>query len=407
MSESSALRELRQLRRDRTGQAFRLPINRRRQSVIPGKCYQPPIIKALNSASSSNYSKCDSSTSTGNSSRSNSSVSQILYNSSVKFLSNYSKRRSKRKDCEGEESLSLSLLSPNNRYNLEEEDANFGREENGLYPYRSPSFRKRLRRILDEEEEEQSLKSLFFCTKKSRRTLSDIIKDDHSVEENANNNFCSFSCYKERITKRKILLYIFLSLFTTLISSEISFKSYIYESNHNLKQRRNRLDVIIDNQTIMEREIEQRIELLNSLRNLTTPYNPRNETSFFLDVPLTGSEIIKKSISKCYNLTMACELGLRQPNFDEDTLGVFKSKIDGSYFGDYVNVDLSSLEGIKRAKKLGLIESQYADVISMELLYENGKIYDVDQGYGGRLFMVFAHPISRAIGYYFKSNVTW
>ena len=162
-------------------------------------------------------------------------------------------------------------------------------------------------------------------------------------------------------------------------------------------------------------ETEERMSLLSSFSNLTVPYDSQREIPFFLDLKLTGATLVKRSISECFNLTMACELGLRQPNYQESELSIFPSLYDG-YMGTYVNVDLSSRKGIQRAKDFNLTSSSLADVISMDSLYEGSRLFAREPGVDhddaemikGRLFTIFAHPISRTIGYYhYLKQATW
>ncbi|EJK69410.1 hypothetical protein THAOC_09336 [Thalassiosira oceanica] len=98
---------------------------------------------------------------------------------------------------------------------------------------------------------------------------------------------------------------------------------------------------------------------LSHLTNLTYPYDPAAETPYFWDVHFTGESVVESIMSDCRGLVTACELGLRQPNFDEGRLGVFELR-----GARYVNVDVASAEGIERARRLGLAGSGLADVVT-------------------------------------------
>jgi len=57
---------------------------------------------------------------------------------------------------------------------------------------------------------------------------------------------------------------------------------------------------------------------LSHLTNLTNMYNPRIETPYFWDVHFSGESIAEHVFSSCYGLILACEFGLRQPDYNEE-----------------------------------------------------------------------------------------
>ncbi len=149
------------------------------------------------------------------------------------------------------------------------------------------------------------------------------------------------------------------------------------------------------------------LEYIKPLQDLTKPYNASIETPFFLDIPLTGSSVVKLSMSKCQSLTLGCELGLQQPNYNEDKLSTFVSTRRG-YNATYVNVDTSTKAGLKRASKLDLLSHNMIDVISISSLYDSSIIFDSEQEYPARMFAIFAHPMDRSIAYYhYIKKATW
>lgn len=149
------------------------------------------------------------------------------------------------------------------------------------------------------------------------------------------------------------------------------------------------------------------LEYITPLQDLTKPYNASIETPFFLDIPLTGSSVVKLSMSKCQSLTLACELGLQQPNYNEDKLSTFVSTRRG-YNATYVNVDTSTKVGLTRASKLDLLSHDMVDVISISSLYDSSIIFDSEQEHPARMFAIFAHPMDRTIAYYhYIKKATW
>ena len=275
-----------------------------------------------------------------------------------------------------------------------------GRTKNDHCPFRNPLFQKRYARLIQDEEnsidpadEYEGILGLFVAKHILRKIM-------------------------------KCLTILFLTVcFTVFLSMNGDLYSIF---NRNIPQHDAKYQSQMNiNHTLVQ--INDRINLLDSFSNLTTSYDEMKETPFFLDIKLTGSIIVKRTISKCFQLSMACELGLRQPNYKEEELALFSSVHQG-YTGLYVNVDVSTKKGIQRAKNLNLTQSHLADVISMDMLYEGNNLFKMKRSDNvgsidyakiganteasyeskGRLFTVFAHPISRAVAYYhYIKEATW
>ena len=70
----------------------------------------------------------------------------------------------------------------------------------------------------------------------------------------------------------------------------------------------------------------------------------------------------------------------------------------GQYPSSVVNVDTTHVQGLKRAKDLGLVESEIADLIVVRDLFEANEIFDPT--HRGRVFSVFRHPVDCALSTY-------
>ena len=57
---------------------------------------------------------------------------------------------------------------------------------------------------------------------------------------------------------------------------------------------------------------------LQHLSNLTMPYNPTIEVPYFWDPHFSGESVAEHVFSSCHGLRMACEFGLRQPDYNEE-----------------------------------------------------------------------------------------
>jgi len=421
MKANSALREIRRLRRDRTG------IPRQPQQR------QPAASRSRSSLSSSSITSMSTS-STRSSDSTKSSLSQRIKNSPSSIGESNRRRRFFNEDCEGEESMTRSLLNPRNWSRFsgsddgQDEEANrdkIDREQNESieshyhFSYRRPMFRKRWNRILGggDDEESHLFSNMSITTRGRSNRFRDILRETDRPDY--------IPCVPRfKSSLRRFMNYLTMILLISSVVSLMSTTQYSRAVNRQHLTTASDEEKSLDNRTILERQIVEGVAQLDIFRNLTDSYNPMNDTAFFVDVPLTGSGAIKKIMSKCYDLTLACEVGMRQPNYDKDRLGVFDAKIydeshmgifkptliDQSYNGTFVNVDLSSDKGIKRASELNLMKSRLSDVVSMnsDILYESKQLFGSNGGSKGRMFVMFAEPIHRAVGYYhFTSNATW
>ena len=148
------------------------------------------------------------------------------------------------------------------------------------------------------------------------------------------------------------------------------------------------------------------MQLLAPFSNLTLSYEKvSDETPFFLDLPLSGSSSIKEAFSKCYGLVQACELGLRQPYFNEAAIETFEVHHD-DYNSTFVNVDTKSPDGIERASRLNLTATQLSEVIISPHLFSILPLFNMS--HPGRMFSLFIHPIDRAVAFkHYIGEATW
>ncbi|KAL9183168.1 hypothetical protein ACHAXT_004955 [Thalassiosira profunda] len=93
----------------------------------------------------------------------------------------------------------------------------------------------------------------------------------------------------------------------------------------------------------------------------------------------------------------------RQRRLEQNALRVVTAE-DGR---KYVNVDVTTPEGIARASQLGFASSQLADVMFTPLLIESADAL-LGQHRKGRLFALFRHPINRVVSiFYYLQNAMW
>jgi len=74
----------------------------------------------------------------------------------------------------------------------------------------------------------------------------------------------------------------------------------------------------------------------------------------------------------------------------------------------YVNVDVTTMEGIARASRLDFASSGLADVIFTPLLRESAELLLDGDNHKGRMFAVFRSPVDRIVSlFYYLQQATW
>lgn len=85
--------------------------------------------------------------------------------------------------------------------------------------------------------------------------------------------------------------------------------------------------------------------------------------------------------------------GLDEHRLDDRILTVKKPN------GVYVNVDLYTTQGISRARDLGFIQSNLAEISFTPFVHESSKLFD--QNHRGRLFTIIRNPTERIVSLYY------
>lgn len=119
------------------------------------------------------------------------------------------------------------------------------------------------------------------------------------------------------------------------------------------------------------------------------------DTPLFFHIPRSAGITVQDVLSHCWNLVEASQVGTTNGHHTELELKVWRHE-DG---GRYVNVDTTTLDGIKRAKRLRLIQSGLADVVYSTYLYEMSGLFS--EKHRARVFTMIRNPISRAVSMYF------
>jgi len=121
----------------------------------------------------------------------------------------------------------------------------------------------------------------------------------------------------------------------------------------------------------------------------------RDDVPLYWSIPLSANLVVEDILGTCLNLVLAGEIGIVDGHDDDNTL-----KIVQLYGSAYVNVDISTKDGIDRAVHMNLIPSNIVDVLHTPLLHDATKLFTKPFVSQARVFTVLRHPIDRATAVY-------
>ena len=136
----------------------------------------------------------------------------------------------------------------------------------------------------------------------------------------------------------------------------------------------------------------------------TSPGGGEKEVYLFWHLPKSGGSTAK-NIYKCLGLSLASRLKPSIGKYEENDIIAFEPF--GRHSGTYVNVDVTTHEGMLRAEELGLVPSGKADIIfAMEVSFAGDHLFDAQ--HKGRMLGLFRHPIQRLVSkFYYLQTATW
>ena len=145
------------------------------------------------------------------------------------------------------------------------------------------------------------------------------------------------------------------------------------------------------------------------LDNFEDTWEPYDKTvvPMFWHIPKSGGSSIKNAIGGCHRFVMATEFGITDGHGQEAEVAVVYPRIP--HVGDdidrspFVNVDVTTVEGIGRAKAMGFAEAGLAEVVVSPYVYETNDLFTPTSK--GRLFAIFRHPVDRAISMFYYIQV--
>ena len=129
---------------------------------------------------------------------------------------------------------------------------------------------------------------------------------------------------------------------------------------------------------------------INQLQNITAPLLP-SDVLYVWHIPKAAGSTVKHIMMKCFHLTRA-EMKQVPESF---------TLVNG-----VLNIDTSTIAGIYRAKQMGLVDSNFVDVVESSYLHEGAALFT--NNHKGRLFTVMRHPVDTAISlFYYLGWAAW
>jgi len=123
-------------------------------------------------------------------------------------------------------------------------------------------------------------------------------------------------------------------------------------------------------------------------------YPPSDILPLYWYVPNSGGRAVTEILTYCYVLTTASAMAVGHQG--EPNLLV---KMAEDNIGHFVNVDTTTLEGLNRAKELGLVESRLAQAMVTPYLEEASTLFQ-HKTTTGRVFAMLRNPVLREVARY-------
>uniref|UniRef100_A0A6T9YCJ9 Uncharacterized protein n=1 Tax=Asterionellopsis glacialis TaxID=33640 RepID=A0A6T9YCJ9_9STRA len=123
-------------------------------------------------------------------------------------------------------------------------------------------------------------------------------------------------------------------------------------------------------------------------------YPPSDILPLYWYVPNSGGRAVTEILTYCYVLTTASAIAAGHQS--EPTLLV---KMAEDNIGHFVNIDTTSLEGLQRAKQLGLVESRLAQTMVTPYLEQASTLFQ-HKTTTGRVFAMLRNPVLREVARY-------
>lgn len=122
------------------------------------------------------------------------------------------------------------------------------------------------------------------------------------------------------------------------------------------------------------------------------------DTAIFWQIPRSAGTTMKNVVTTCFGKVIATELGGADGHHLDKKLGIIKKP-----HGLFVNVDTTTIQGLRHAKAVGLVQSKMASVIFTPYIQDASNLFDVN--HRGRFFTLLREPVERLVSLYYYRRI--
>ena len=95
-------------------------------------------------------------------------------------------------------------------------------------------------------------------------------------------------------------------------------------------------------------------------------------------------------------------------NIDDDGSSDHALRLIDTGDAKALNVDISTVAGLERARSLDLLGREYADALLSTLLYPSSTLLVEQSEHPGRMFTLIRHPVERAVSlFHYIQDTQW
>ena len=136
------------------------------------------------------------------------------------------------------------------------------------------------------------------------------------------------------------------------------------------------------------------------------PDKQKGDTILFWDIPMSGGNTFT-SVMECMGTRIASKEGMNPRYGHHDTKDILSFQPWPTSNAQYVNVDVTSKQGIREAKERKLVASGKVDlIISPDPAFAIEHLFEPTQK--GRAIVLFKHPVQRLVAqFYHQRSATW
>ena len=137
----------------------------------------------------------------------------------------------------------------------------------------------------------------------------------------------------------------------------------------------------------------------SNLADIRVRFEGKYQAPIYWHIPRAGGSTIQDITTHCYGLTLASEMGpFVSP--EAATQNNLVTVLDSNSGAKYLNVDTTTPEGIERARNFNIAASNDLDLIVSPYIFMASDAF-FNEVNRGRLFVIFRHPIERAVSMYY------